>query len=208
VSVATFTKTGTATTKTIGHGLGVAPSMIIAKVRNDVDNWPVYHISNGATFYQELNTTIAKTSGNPWGNTTPTSSVFSIQDNGTGNWVAYAFAEIAGFSKFGSYTGNGSADGPFVYTGFRPSWIMVKRTDSSISANWLIGDSKRLGYNLTAGGNKQLKANLSDQEFDFDFDYLSNGFKVRNTDSYINANGGTFIYAAFAENPFAQSNAR
>lgn len=204
-SIVTFTKGGTSTTKTVGHGLGVAPAMIIAKARNAVDNWPVYHISNGATFYQELNTTIAKTSGNPWGNTTPTSTVFSVQDNGTANWVAYCFAEIAGFSRFGSYTGNGSTDGPFVYCGFRPKYVLIKATAGIES--WMLHDTSRSPSNLAT---ERLYPNLSNAEDvgTYGIDILSNGFKVRNSLSSWNANGVSYIFMAFAENPFNFSNAR
>lgn len=204
-SVVTFAKGGTATTKTVGHGLGVAPSMIIAKARTAVDNWPVYHISNGATFYQELNTTIAKTSGNPWGNTTPTSSVFSIQDNGTANWVAYCFAEIAGFSKFSSFVGNGNADGSFVYVGFKPKFVMIKRSDST--GNWEMFDTSRRPANMNIS---VLSANSSAAEVNvstYGVDITSNGFKLRTADATINGSGGTYIFACFAENPFANSNA-
>ena len=211
-SVVTFTKTGTATVKTVGHGLGVAPSMIIAKVRNGVDNWPVYHISNGATFYQELNTTIAKTSADPWGNTTPTSSVFSIKDNGSDNHVAYCWAEIAGYSKFSSYTGNGSADGPFVYLGFRPKFVLVKLS-SGAGENWYILDSARNTYNPENNwiapntSNAENETNLGGSPVVF-FDFLSNGFKIKNTGSFVNTNTATYIYMAFAENPFKNANAR
>jgi hypothetical protein len=207
-SVVTFTKTGTATTKTIGHGLGVAPSMIIAKARTAVDNWPVYHISNGATFYQELNTTIAKASGNPWGNTTPTSSVFSIQDNGTANWVAYCWAEIAGFSKFTSYIGNNSDDGPFVYLGFRPKFVMVK--DANTAGFWVIFDSTRATYNVIAP-YLQPQSSAADVTIYPNIDFLSNGIKLRANNANSaqnNINGNTYIVAAFAENPFKNSLAR
>jgi len=204
-SIVTFTKTGTATVKTVGHGLGVAPSMIIVKVRNGVDNWPVYHISNGATFYQELNTTIGKSSGDPWGNTTPTSSVFSIKDNGTGTQVAYCWAEIAGFSKAFSYTGNGSTDGPFVFCNFRPKYILVKRTDAV--ASWIVWDSARDTYNVV--GN-ELNPNTSGAEAtgSVDLDFLSNGFKLRSTYNGTNTSSGTYIGIAFAENPFKNALAR
>lgn len=196
-SVVTFTKGGTSTAKTVGHGLGVAPSMIIEKVRNAVDNWPVYHISIGATNYLELNTTIASSSGNPWGNTTPTSSVFSVQDNGTGNWVAYCFAAIPGYSAFGSYTGNGSADGPFVYCGFRPRFVLFKRSDST--GTWFMFDTSRGAYNIMG---PELYANLSDAESTASrLDFLSNGFKMRAANAGDNASGGTYIYAAFCEVP-------
>jgi len=214
-SVVTYT--GSGANGTVTHGLGVAPKMIIVKWRSGggltAQDWNVYHTSVGATARLFLNTTAASaTTSVAWNNTAPTSSVFSIGTgtdvNGNGAaYVAYCWAEIAGFSAFGSYTGNGSTDGAFVYTGFRPKWIMLKRTDA---ANiWLIGDSRRDGYNsANPSANKQLQAQATNAESNFDIDYLSNGFKLRNIDSYLNASGGTYIYMAFAENPFKNSNAR
>ena len=128
-----MTYTGTGSAATIGHGLGVAPKMIIVKGRNATIEWLVYHASLGATQYITLNTTgAAASAASAWNNTAPTSSVFSVLSAGSTNfsgrtYVAYCWAEIAGFSKFGSYTGNGSADGLFVYTGFRPKWILIKK---------------------------------------------------------------------------------
>jgi hypothetical protein len=198
--------------QTIGHGLGVAPSMIIVKSRsNGTQGWIVYHISSGNTGYIALNQNAAFTStATAWNNTSPTSSVFTI---GTGfstanfgaNGVFYAFSEIAGFSKFGSYTGNGSTDGPFVYLGFRPRWVMLKRIDST--GDWFILDTSRDTYNVA--GNV-LYPNLSNAESGVVWfnDILSNGFKLRVTGANQNASGGTYIYAAFAENPFKYANAR
>ena len=210
------TYTGTGANATVGHGLGVAPAMMIVKNRSSgSDNWTIYHKSTSSTpqnDYTFFTTAATASASTVWQNTAPTSSVFSIGTSGTvntnaNNFVAYCWAEIAGFSKFGSYTGNGSTDGTFVYTGFRPSYILLKRTDA---ANvWLIGDSKRDGYNsANPSANKQLQAQASNAESNFDIDYLSNGFKLRNTDSYLNASGGTYIYMAYAENPFKNSNAR
>jgi len=199
---------------TIGHGLGVAPAMMIFKERSAAgNNWSVYHKSIGNTGRVFLDLTNAtSTSVTAWNNTSPTSTVFTVGTSAALNtngstMVGYCWAEIAGFSKFGSYTGNGSTDGPFIYTGFRPSYILLKRTDA---ANvWLIGDSKRDGYNsANPSANKQLQAQAANTESNFDIDYLSNGFKLRNTDSYLNASGGTYIYAAFAENPFKNALAR
>jgi hypothetical protein len=202
---------------TFGHGLGVAPKMIIVKRRSSVDPWVVWHTSLGSTEYLYLNSTAAKaTNTTYWNSESPTSSVFSLGltndvNAPASNYVAYCFAEIAGYSKFGRYTGNGSADGTFVYTGFRPAYVMIKRTDST--ANWLIGDYKRMGYNggpleSSSSGNNLLQANTSNAETGFDIDYLSNGFKLRNVDSYLNGNGATFIFMAFAETPFKYSLAR
>jgi len=203
-SVVTYT--GTAANATVGHGLGVAPSMIITKNRDSSTAWWVYHASLGNTKYIVLNTSAAEvTSSAAWNNTSPTSSVFSLGASNPSNAnqdVAYCWAPIAGYSAFGSYTGNGSTDGPFVYTGFRPRYVMVKRTDSSES--WFVLDTARSPFNVPTAW---LAPNLSNAEgTDVLFDILSNGFKQRSTST--NASGGTYIYMAFAENPFKYANAR
>ena len=213
-SVVTYTGTGSAAT--VGHGLGVAPKMIIVKGRNATIEWLVYHASLGATQYITLNTTgAAASAASAWNNTAPTSSVFSVLSAGSTNfsgtnYVAYCWAEISGFSKFGSYTGNGNANGPFVYLGFRPKFIIVKNT--SASGSWNTFDSSRSAYN--AIGNL-LNANISDAEYTQPpyMDFLSNGFKIRTNDTgqstgNENQNGNTYIYMAFAENPFKNSLAR
>jgi len=209
-SVVTYT--GTGANATVGHGLGVAPSMIMAKSRSVAADWNVYHTSLGATKALYLNrTTAATTSSVFWNNTAPTSSVFSLGNTGDVNTnastnVAYCWAEIAGFSKFGSYTGNGSTDGPFVYTGFRPKFVLIKRTD--VTGNWRLHDTSRDTYNVTQA---VLYPNLSNAEATGSNEYwdlLSNGFKLRTSDSEQNASGGTYIFMAFAENPFKNANAR
>ncbi len=177
------------------------------KARTTVYNWDVYHQSVGYTQRLILNDTFAATSGF-WA-AAPTSSVFSVTTaaySNNDNVVAYCFAQIAGYSAFGSYTGNGSSDGPFVFTNFRPRWIMIKRTDST--QNWIIVDTSRDTYNIA---NKRLFANLSDAEdtgITNYLDILSNGFKCRDSNVSYNASGGTYIYMAFAENPFKYANAR
>jgi hypothetical protein len=203
--------TGTGSAGTVGHSLGTAPSMIMVKSRSNppADHWFVYHKSNGNTGSQYLNLTSAFTTGaNDWNNTTPTSSVFSIGTqsginyNG-GTFIAYCFAEIKGYSKFGSYTGNGSTDGTFVYLGFRPAFVMRKRTDTT--ADWRMDDSKRDGYNVIP---HTLFPNYSNEETTnsgYNVDLLSNGFKCRGTSVNQNASSGTYIYMAFAENPFVSS---
>lgn len=208
-SVVTYT--GTSGNATVGHGLGVVPKMMILKSRNQATNWPVYHSDLGNTKYLFLNTTNgATTDSTYWNNTTPTSSVFSIgttTNNGSGyNWVAYCFAEIAGFSKIGAYNGNGSTDGTFVYCGFRPKFIMVKNTDTG-TETWGIVDSSRDPYNVSF---RRLYPNLSNAENTGDstvVDLLSNGFKFRSTDAMSNASR-SYIYMAFAESPFNYSRAR
>jgi hypothetical protein len=208
-SVVTYT--GTGANATVGHGLGVAPSMIIVKSRSTAGtDWPVYHSSLGATGILALDATIAFTViSTPWNNTAPTSSVFSVGTSGDTNlsartYVAYCFSAVAGYSAFGSYTGNGSTDGPFVYLGFRPRFVMFKL--SSGVNNWLIMDSSRNTYNVA---DLYLAPNLSDAEASYSVvDFLSNGFKIRNTSTGWNGSGSTYIYACFAEVPFRSALAR
>jgi hypothetical protein len=203
------TWTGVAGGGTIGHGLGVAPKFIITKSKSGVTDWLIYHASLGNTNYIYLNlATATGASVVAWNNTSPTSSVFSTGTYfNSGNWVAYCFAEIAGFNKFGSYTGNGSADGPFIYTGFRPKCVMLKRSDTG-SSDWWMQDTSRSTYNAA---NALLFPDLSQAEYTtagVEMDILSNGFKIKNTNNNNNASGGTFIYAAFAENSFKNALAR
>jgi len=207
------TYTGTGVNRTVSHSLGVAPRMIIIKGRDGTaNNWIVYHASVGNTAALFLNLTNAQDVGSAyWNNTTPTSTQFSLStssgSNSNGvNYVAYLFSEVAGFSRFGSYTGNGSTDGPFVFCGFRPRWIMVKRTDTA-GFDWNIVDTARNTSNVTTS---RLFADLSNAEDSSDnvCDVLSNGFKLRSTNTNTNANGGTYIYAAFAEFPFRTALAR
>jgi len=211
-SVATFTAPASGAF-TVGHGLGVAPAMVIMKPRNNsADSWVVYHKKSNATpqsYYLLLNSTAAAANSTTiFNNTAPTSTVVSYTSavalSASATAVMYSFAEVAGYSAFGSYTGNGSADGPFVYLGFRPRFVMVKRTDTT--GNWIIWDSARDTYNAT---NLILFPNLSNAESTAEnIDFLSNGFKLRVTSAGDNASGGTYIYAAFAENPFKYANAR
>jgi hypothetical protein len=207
-SVVTYT--GTGANATVGHGLGTSPSVFICKARSQTSDWQMYHAGIGATQLIKLNTTSAAITNAIWQNTAPTSSFFyigaspSINASGENN-VAYCFAEVEGFSKFGSYTGNGSADGPFVYTGFRPAFVMVKRTNST--GEWLVNDSSRDLYNPEIS---YLQPHRSDAEGTLNpsLDFLSNGFKFKTTNANYNASGGTYIYMAFAETPFKQSLAR
>jgi hypothetical protein len=210
------TYTGSASAVTVGHGLGVTPSMVIVKALGTPNGTArgslVYHISIGATKTLYLYDILAAaTTSGPWNNTAPTSTVFSVGTEPSTNWasnnyVAYCFAAISGYSAFGSYTGNGSSDGPFVFTGLRPRWVLVKRTDAD--SNWQILDTSRSPYNLAG---EDLLANSSDAEKTIadgfnQIDILSNGFKFRNAN--CNVASGTYIYAAFAENPFTISRAR
>ena len=208
------TYTGNGANRTIAHSLGVAPSMMIFKRRDAVAGWPVYHVSVGNTAILSLQATAATSaSATYFNNTSPTSSVFTVSTDSalnanTGTYVAYLFSEVAGFSRFGSYTGNGSSDGPFVYCGFRPRWVMIKRTDST--GPWVIWDSAREPTN--DGTTSILYPYLSDAEYAQagGFDLLSNGFKLRASTNIVdyNASGGTYIFMAMAEHPFKLSLAR
>ena len=212
-SIITYTGTGSAAT--ISHGLGKAPAFYITKARTSsgFGNWTVYHSSVG-TQALELNGTGAAFSDSTRWPSAADSSVINIGSNGNVNqstytFVAYCWAEIPGFSKFGSYTGNGSADGPMLVTGFRPRWILIRRTDAV--EDWNIFDTARSTYNVMG---HDLIPNRSDAEYTGTYiDSLSNGFKIRETNTSRNASGGTYIYAAFAETPTqnlygAQANAR
>jgi len=203
---------GTGSNGTIAHGLNAAPELIIVKNRGETDEWPVLEtVANGATHYLRLNANYASTSTSVmWNNTAPTSSVFSVGTyeyvNASGeNYISYIFHSVEGYSKVGSYVGNGNADGAFVHTGFRPAWIIIKATDST--QTWWMHDNKRDVDNVV---EHNLGANLSSAEDD-DYpviDFLSNGFKCRSTDTSHNGNGNVIVYLAFAESPAKFSNAR
>lgn len=218
-SVVTYTGSGSAAT--VGHGLGATPKMIIIKNRDNATyDWNVYHanLSSPTTLKLYLNTTSAETNGGnnagTWNSSAPSSTVFSLGSflnvNQSGNkFVAYCFAEVPGYSKFGTYTGDGSAtNGPFVYLGFRPKCFIVKRIDTS-GLQWEIFDSARFTYNgmnnPTLYPNAATAENSDAENYG---DFLSNGFKLRYNNGNFNANGGTYIYAAFAEAPFKYANAR
>jgi hypothetical protein len=207
-SVVTYT--GTGANATIGHGLGVAPSMIISKSRSNALDWDVYHSALGPNYWLRLNSTIAAVNNSAmWRNVSPTSTVWSIgtdtENNTNGaTYVAYCFAEVAGYSKFGSYTGNGSADGVFVYTGFRPAYVLIK--SSGTGDSWLVLDAARDTYNVA---QRYLIPNASDAEGTAAIlDFVSNGFKLRFTGSSANSSGLNYIYACFASNPLKYSLAR
>ncbi len=215
-SIVTFTAPSSNQSFTVGHGLGVAPSMVIKK-RRDASlggSWWTWHIGLGdnTTDYLALNTTDAESSlSNMWGTVGRTSTLLGF--NVTASCVAsetavvYCFAQVAGYSAFGSYTGNGSSDGPFVFTGFRPKFVMIKSSSTGGAGyDWFMWDSSRNTYNVI---DHALWANLSDAENTTAMvDFVSNGFKIRLNSSAMNGNGTTFIYMAFAENPFKYANAR
>ena len=207
-----LTYTGTGSGNTIGHGLGTTPAWIIAKVRSTTNNWGVWHQDlGGANKYLKLNTTDSTiTATDVWNNTLPTSTVFSTGAAGTTNdsgatYVAYCFAEKKGYSKFGKFRGNANADGPFIYTGFKPAWLMIKNIGASGTGyHWYIWDNKRDTFNIT---DNTIHADQSNAEntFDQDIDLLSNGFKLRGSGVGMNPSSHDAIYFAFAEHPFVSS---
>ena len=218
VSINTFTGSGSAAT--IGHGLGAVPKFIISKETGGSNAWYVYHVANGNTHGLRLSSNDAKEDdATLWNDTTPTSTVYSVGSNtGTNDRTemgSYVFTDVQGFSKFGSYTGNGNADGPFVPLTFRPAWVLLKRTDST--SNWSLHDNRRTGSTKgsTIGKANPMElllhpdlsngeANVSDGGYSIDG--LANGFKIRSSSANINASGGTYIYAAFADAPLVNSN--
>jgi hypothetical protein len=216
-SIVTYTGNGI-TTATVGHGLGAAPSMIIVKARSATSDWIVRHSSLAAGYQLRLNSTIVaeqiSSATNAGGLGSGTSSVINFlagnvnTDNvnlSGGTFVAYCWTPIAGYSAFGSYTGNGSTDGPFIYTGFRPKFVFAKRTTGS-AGSWNMVDGSRSPYNVAV---PILYADLSDADYTgYNFgDLNSNGFKLRSTTA-ANASGDTYIYMAFAEAPFKYSSAK
>jgi len=197
---------GASAVSTVAHGLGVKPKMIIFKNRSDADAWGVYHESIGSNAALYLNEN-AGNDGTLWNNTAPTSSVFTVQNNsavnGSGNnIIAYCFAEKQGYSKMAAYKGNGNVNGTFVYTGFKPSFILVKRTNGS--ENWTIMDSARDPVNVAV--NKLHPNTNGGTDAGATIDILSNGFKNKTTNAGANGSGDSYIYMAFAENPFVASN--
>lgn len=212
--------TGNGANRTIAHNLGVAPKMVIVKARTTAgadQGWPVWHSSIANTTYLQLNSTSSTAAGTDyWNSTSPTASVFSVGANVAVNanndtYIAYLFAEVEGFSKFGSYAGNGLVDGPFAWCGFRPRFVMIKTTGSSLA--WIIYDTARSTSNLVtlklAPNNSQEENGSSIGGATFNtMDILSNGFKLRSTNTDSNQSGVTFIFAAFAESPFKYARAR
>ena len=200
--------TGTGVAATVPHGLGVAPSLIITKSLVATQEWCVYHVEMGATKYMFLNETGAQTTSSAyWNDVEPTSVLFSIGTAGPTNsssaMIAYCFAQTQGYSAFGEYKGNGNVDGPFIYTGFRPAFLLIKIYAGSGTANWIIIDNKRDGYNYS---NPFIMPNLSSAEdASPTMDLCSNGFKLRSTEFPTNADGKSILYAAFAESPFVNS---
>ena len=207
--------TGTGSNATIGHGLSKAPEMVIVKGRNQVSHWMFG--SDGLTSWvyslKMDNTSAESSDATKWNSTAPTSSVFNVGTEvftgGSGKtFIAYCFHSVDGYSKMGSYTGNGITDGTFVYTGFRPAYVMIKRASGGVEM-WNVFDDARSPYNLV---NDYIKANDAGAEnvnhTTLNLDFTSNGFKVRGTNTGINTSWATYIFLAFAEQPFKHSNAR
>ena len=204
--------TGTGSNATVGHGLSSAPEMIIVRNRDSASrDWPVGHDDLGGwANYIQLNLTNGTTTGVSaiWNSTAPTSSVFSIGTNNqlnesTKKHIAYCFHSVEGYCNIGSYVGNSSTDGTFVYLGFRPAWVLIKSTSSG--TNTCIFDSKRLGYNVD---NNLLRIASSTEQTDDDVDFVSNGLKFRRSSTNFNNSSHTYFYLAFAEAPFKFANAR
>ena len=208
MSIVSYTGNGT-TNATVGHGLGVTPNVIWFKRRDSSNNWINYFSELGTGHYLTLNTNGAKDSASgawctPGSSTFQLNQVFSAMNTNTATYIAYCFAEKKGYSKFGSYTGNGNADGTFVYLGFKPAFVIIKQTNTT--GDWMVLDNKRDSDN---GVRHQIYANTSGAESvegSDRLDFLSNGIKHRSTGSRANGSGGTYIYLAFAESPFTNSN--
>jgi hypothetical protein len=207
-SIAKWTHT-TASNYTVGHGLGAVPKMILVKTTDQSTNWGVYHSDITVGNRLILNSTSAQVAGY-WGANSWTSSTFSIgsaRDANGSTMIAYSFAEVEGFSKFGSYTGNGSTDGPFIYTGFKPSFIMYKRTSGG-TGNWDMLDIKRDPINVSDAVLAADKSTVETTYSTIKIDMVSNGYKIRGTQTNLNASGSAYIYMAFAESPFKTATAR
>ena len=202
------TYTGTGSAKTENHSLSAKPEFFVVKSRTFGEQWECYHKSLGATKCVQWDDDSAEADiAGRFNDTEPTTSVFTVGDadavnKNTYTYVTYLWRSVQGFSKIGSYTGNGNADGTFIYTGFRPAWVFIKKTSGS--DNWILVDNKRDGYN---GSVEPIYINLANAEATAEpMDLLSNGFKMLRTDGGENASGATYIYMAFAEQPFVNSN--
>jgi len=207
-SIVSYTGTGVGNTTTVGHGLGSAPDVIIVKCKAEGRGWIVYSSDLGATKKLDFDTnTAVSTSSSNWNDTDPTSTVFTVGTGGDTNsdngFIAYCFKSIKGFSKFGTFLGNASEDGPMIHTGFKPAMVIVKNT--SIVQHWSINDNKRDPYNVMSKRLYPSQPSAEATSSAYYMDYLSNGFKIRSTSASWNGSGNTMFYMAFAENPFVTS---
>ena len=209
VSIARYTGNGV-NGATIGHGLGKTPTMVWVKGEEGAESWQIYNVSLGPTKYDELDSdSVPGTNANRWSNTAPTSSIINLGNGNSVNYsgrvfLAFSFAPIQGFSQFGSYRGNGNADGPFVYTGFKPAWLMIKNTASTW--DWQILDDKRNPFNSNSPIYLAPNTTGADNTgSDAPIDFLSNGFKVRTSSALRNGSGNEVTYAVFASSPFVTS---
>jgi len=210
-SIVTYTGNGTNNTK-IGHGLGVTLDMMIVKNRDTAGNWQIFHKDLNAAspedYRLELNTTDASEfASNIWGTTTRTSTTIAVkaftETNASGdNYVAYCFASKQGYSKFSKYVGNGNDNGPFMYTGFKPAFVLTKGTHAS---QWRLYDSARSPNNVNLNRLFPYSSGAEATDTDAGIDMLSNGFKIRGSGGDYNASGQAYIYMAFADNPFVTS---
>ena len=212
ISIVKYTCTGGGNGQSVQHGLGLVPQVIITKNRTDASysDWITYHHSFGYANFVKLNSTAASATNSPYNQIAPTSSTYNVSIDlveATKDYVSYVFAPIQGYSKFGSYVGNGNgANGPFVYTGFKPAFVMIKVT--SAVESWVMFDGKRKPVNRD-DNVASIYANTNGAEYTgasyHNLDILSNGFKVLLTNTAVNASGASYIYMAFAENPFVTS---
>jgi len=203
--------TGTGSAGTIAHGLGAAPEMYWVKNRDKSSQFAVFHKDTGNTHYLALNDTDASANYDGyWNDTSPTSTVFSVGSDGDVSGasnekvISYCFRSIKGYSKIGSYTGNGNANGPFVYLGFKPAWLLI-RNKNSASENWAIYDNKRDSFNTVFNASFPNRPNADGTNATQNLDFLSNGFKCKSAEGRFNASGNTMIFMAFAESPFVNS---
>ena len=207
-SIMTWTSNN-ADNQTIGHGLGAAPEVFWVKIRDATGSWYCYFKEAGATHYLRLNSSDARVDNVIWGDTHPTSSVITVDTNSlsgsTPTVVSYAFKQIKGYSKFGKFRGNANADGAFIYTGFKPAWLMIKNIGASGTGyHWYIWDNKRDTINVM-DNTLHADENNAENTFDQDIDFVSNGFKLRGSGVGMNPNSHDAIYMAFAEHPFVSS---
>jgi len=207
-SIVSFDLTGESGVETIKHGLGVAPKMVITKRRSGgAGDWTTWHDSLGVYYLVLSGTAAQATTSDFMNDTDPTSSVFTVGDPswwGANPYIAYCFSEVQGFSKFGSYVGNGNADGTFIYTGFKPAFVLARNTGAI--ENWPLFDSTRDTHNVVTSMFRADSNQVEDTSSSYLVDFLSNGFKWRASDGKINGSGSTYIYMAFAEAPFVNSN--